>query len=92
MNIEMSCDNETEMAAVVEMLAQALKIHETNEAKAMLVRSVEEETQAAKKVQQASVINKYLRDNSVLTSPPIPTWPDVKQPSIEDMLKYTTSR
>ena len=45
MNVDMSVDNETELAAAYEMLQKCLEIHETNQAKMTLVQSIQEEEQ-----------------------------------------------
>lgn len=42
-NIDMSCDNETELASCIEMLKKGLEIFETEKAKRLLMEGIEEE-------------------------------------------------
>lgn len=47
-NIDMSCDNETELASCIEMMKKGLEIFETEKAKRLLMEGIEEEAREKK--------------------------------------------
>ena len=68
---QMSCDNETELSSVVEMLTKALELFEIEKAKRLLLEGVEEENRKKlmDKLMQQPVFAPSLNVNPLLNGP-----------------------
>lgn len=70
-NVELSCDNEVELQNCIEMLKKGLELHETERAKEILLRDVEEADRAKEKksIMEALLDLQIKHPNTFTTQP-----------------------
>lgn len=74
MEVEMSVDNETELASAIEMLKKALELYEVEKAKTLLIMS-DEERERKKLVEEHQKRIEEMRRLTQPAPPPLTTYP-----------------